>query len=260
MYNPISLIGILGAIIGGYLARHYFGDEGFNWTTIIGAAIGGAVFGGLSQLIIELFNRFNKPTQSVDNVSKGYISSEIEIAQEEVATTTVIGDFKEIPTEVSNKPVYYGFGGWLYLVSIGQLYTLYIALTTIFETDLPLIRSPEWELLTDPQSDVYNAIWEPFIYIEILGCSIFIMIIALIGYLTIRLSKYYKRAQITLYLFNIVYSIIVLILMFALNSSYNGEIYDTNDFLKIIIQTTTASIIWIPYFMFSKRVKNTFNR
>lgn len=246
-----SIYGIFGAIVGVTTARLIFEDTGVFVSAIAGGA-GAATFGGLSVLVEEAIKKLRRNSPSN--------STHLKVAEQEAAVSSE-SEITSVETKSEKeKPYCYGFGGWLYIVTIGQLFTLYRSLTTIFETDLPLLRTPEWDMLTVPGGESYNPLWKPFVYIEIASCTIYILIIALVGYLTIKLSRYYKRAQISLYVFNIVYSAIILTFMLSLNSHYDPPVYAENEFTEIIVQTSVASVIWIPYFLLSKRVKNTFNR
>lgn len=241
-------MGLLGMVLGLIAAKQWVGGGSILWATV-GAGIGG----GLSAIVDHFIDK-SKKKHDVPGESQSLT------AEEEIATAIENDTSPDILISKKEKPFYYGFGGWLYIVTIGQLFTLYTAITTIFEADIPLLNSPEWKMLSDPQSSDYNPLWEPFIYAEIGASALIILLIALIGFLTVKLSRHYKAAQIALYTFNFVYSMMVVVFMISLNSHYNPPVFSENDFTKIITQASVASLIWIPYFLLSKRVKNTFNR
>jgi hypothetical protein len=156
----------------------------------------------------------------------------------------------------TEKPPFYGFGGWLILVSIGQLYAAYLSLSNIFETDLPAIQN--WGQIAKGNSGPYVNLLNSVLWVELIGSTIFLGIIAFIAYLTIKLHRYYKFSQIGYLVFSFIYSIVVMILMLQVNSFQTDPVYPEP--YKASIQIIIQMAIWIPYFLVSKRVKNTFMR
>lgn len=158
------------------------------------------------------------------------------------------------PVEVEKRELY-GFGGWLVIVTIGQLFSVYYCLVNIFETDLPSIRN--WHAIVIDASGPYVNLLYSVLWVELIGSILFLLIILSVAYLTIKLHRHYKYAQIGYLALTFFYSIVVMLLMLKVNT-YDDSIYPEP--YKAFIQAIVQAAIWIPYFLVSKRVKNTFNQ
>jgi hypothetical protein len=163
-----------------------------------------------------------------------------------------MGDRK---TRQENKISYQKIGGWLILCAIGLI--LYPVQTLIFLiTDLiPALSAENWSALTSPISTDYHPFLPYLIIAELVGNTcFFVFSICLIMY-------FFKRRQSTPRL---------IIWFFAGNFIFVGFDYFVANFIILrpdsinmgaainFIRTMVAGLVWIPYFIFSKRVKKTF--
>ncbi|MNW48184.1 hypothetical protein D3C74_255350 [compost metagenome] len=142
-----------------------------------------------------------------------------------------------------------GLGGWLVLPQIGIYFTLLNSVIQIFSLGLTLLLPDEMGTLFG--SGYYHPLWIPtitfeFIYVILLfAFSIF----ALVSLYTKK--SYFPKAMIIMYIVALVVSLIDCILMIQLD--LGGTVP-----YRTVIQAVVASSIWIPYFLKSERVANTF--
>ena len=152
---------------------------------------------------------------------------------------------------------YHKIGGWLILCAIGLI--LYPVQSTVFLiTELIPALSPEnWSALTSPTSTYYHPFFAPLVIAELVGNLCFsIFSICLI----IFFFKQRKNTPKLIILFlagNLIFvgfDYIAMTFIILRPSSINLEA--TINFIR----TTVAGMVWIPYFLFSKRVKSTFRK
>lgn len=249
------------AKIGGFLGA--FGlIAAFRVSNDIGI-IGAAILGGLGALfgsiigsgIDTMFLKKNKNPESVD--SNEITSNE---AEKEISATSEKSLSKqEINETVTKKiePYYYGFGGWLYLFSAGIAFQFFRLLKSSYDKYL-LMQSDDYHLFTDRTSELYNSLWEPLIIFECIAEVFLCVIILLIAFYCIKLNKKFKTFSITFIAASVVFQFIDLIFMLNIQNWYDFEMYTESELYTGISQSTIYAIIWIPYFLISKRVKNTF--
>ncbi|KRF05553.1 hypothetical protein ASG89_20730 [Paenibacillus sp. Soil766] len=153
------------------------------------------------------------------------------------------------PIEEKVKP--YGFGGWLYFVALGFILTFGNSLYYLIGTILPIYRDG---LL----SQLYEETWKySFVIIYETVINIFFVIFPVfLGYLILKKKKLLKYMVINFYVINFIVNIGY---YFITNSI---EEMATHDFMgeqgRNIVKSLVTCLIWIPYFINSKRVKNTF--
>lgn len=155
----------------------------------------------------------------------------------------------------SLKPPVEGLGGWLVLVQISIYFSL-ITITALLITNVLPIYEPEvWDVLTDPSSPYYDAMLVPLILFETVMNVVFV--IGLIIALVLMYSK--KRAFPKLMIGYIIASLLFGIIDFAVASQIEllAEIEDGQSATQIV-RSMIYACIWIPYFIRSERVRNTF--
>ncbi|WBW94860.1 DUF2569 domain-containing protein [Oceanirhabdus sp. W0125-5] len=146
-----------------------------------------------------------------------------------------------------------GLGGWLTLVGIGLFISLFSTIKRIYDLYL-FVTGEEWFLLTNVHSEYYHKMWKPGIIFEIsVNIILLLILIASIIYFFNK-KKAFPKLMIFMYMFVIITAIIDHILIVQIPMLYET---DTISFSEIIRASITASI-WIPYFIKSKRVNNTF--
>ena len=158
-------------------------------------------------------------------------------------------------TRQGGKNTYQKIGGWLILCAIGLI--LYPVQTMVFLiTELIPALSPEnWSALTSPTSPYYHSFFAPLVIAELVGnICFFIFSICLIVFF-FQQRKYAPK---------------LIILFLTTNLIFVGFDYFVTTFIIIrpssinmdatinFVRTMVAGMVWIPYFIFSKRVGRTF--
>ena len=146
-------------------------------------------------------------------------------------------------------------GGWLILCAIGLL--LYPVQTMVFLiTELIPAFSPEnWSALTSPTSPYYHSYLAPLLIAELVGnLCFFIFSICLVVFF-FQQRTYAPKLIILFLIGNLIFvgfDYYVTTFIIVRPSSINM------DAMINFVRTTVAGLVWIPYFIFSKRVARTF--
>ena len=164
---------------------------------------------------------------------------------------------KDSNSRQDNGKTYDKIGGWLILFAFGlvlyPVQTLYSLVTNLF----PAILSDNWTALTTPTNPGFHTLWAPLVIFELVGSSAFFIYSILI---IVWFFKRRRRVLLHVYIFlaaNMIFvstDYLVINLVLIRGSSMNLD--TTTNFVRTIV----AGAIWIPYFMFSKRVAKTFTR
>jgi hypothetical protein len=148
-----------------------------------------------------------------------------------------------------------GLRGWLILVGIG----LIIAPLRISFTYGPMFYSiftdGSFEVLTNPSSEQYHALWGPLLIFEVIYNSSMVAVSVFLIYLFFTKN----------YLFPKVYIAMVLLSLFFIPlDAWLGSFVITDEPMfdphttKEFARTLVSAVVWVPYMLISKRVKATF--
>lgn len=152
-----------------------------------------------------------------------------------------------------------GLGGWLVFIQIGLYTTIIGVVVVLFNYSYPALSTETWELLTSKSSEYYNAMWAPLIIFETLysiGLLIFTLVILTFFY---RRKRVLPRLMIIFYSINVFISLINFVLNTQIATIPELE-SERGSQIRDIVQAIITCAIWIPYFLKSERVKNTFIR
>lgn len=150
-----------------------------------------------------------------------------------------------------------GLGGWLILPMLGLIFLPFRLGVMLMTTHYPIFSEGYWEVLTTPGTEAYHALWAPLLIFEILGNSLFLVFSIIL--LVLFFQKHQRFPKL-------------MILFLAANLAFIGIDFFASDLIpavaaesdpestKELIRTIVAAAIWIPYFLKSVRVKNTFTR
>lgn len=148
-----------------------------------------------------------------------------------------------------------GIAGWLILPAIGLIFMPIRGAVTVFSEFLPIFTEGQWQVFTTPGTEIYHPLWAPLLIFEIsgnLGFIIFNIILAVL---------FFQKSSRTP---NIYIAFLGLNIIFLLGDYFIADLIptiaamDDSDSMKEIMRSVIAATIWIPYFLVSKRVKNTF--
>lgn len=151
-----------------------------------------------------------------------------------------------------------GIGGWLLLVVLGLIVSpIRIALMLVQE-HAPIFADGTWQVLTSPSSDVYHPLWGPLILLEVGGNLLGILLTLTTLVLLFKKSRYTPAMAIIWYLYALVF--VVADFLLARQIPMIAEMPVDTESVREIARTVVAVVIWVPYFLVSKRVKATFTR
>ncbi len=148
-----------------------------------------------------------------------------------------------------------GLGGWLILPAIGLIVASLRLGILLMKDFWPIFRDGFWPVLTTPGTEAYHPLWGTLLIFEIAGNTAFIL--ANLALLFFYFTKHWRFP--TLYI-----TLLVLNVVFVVSDFFMGNaipaVAASNDpqAAKEMARTLGAAAIWIPYFLRSKRVKNTF--
>lgn len=150
-----------------------------------------------------------------------------------------------------------GLGGWLVLVQIGMYLTIVLLITTFFNDTLPALRSENWELFTSQDSPFYDSMWKPVLYFETAANAL------MLAFLLYCLVNFYRKKTILPVLMIVFYSANLLVGLIDYGMLSQIDIvqeYDLlgGDTIRDLVRSAITCAIWIPYFLKSERVQNTF--
>lgn len=150
-----------------------------------------------------------------------------------------------------------GLGGWLILVVLGLVISPlrigHLLLTSYF----PMFTDGTWQYLTEVGSPGYHPLWAPVMVFEVTGNLLLIALAAITLVCFFLRSRYTPRLAIGWYAFA---AIFVTIDFFVADLIPAVAAEDDAESLKEMLRSLIAALIWIPYFLVSTRVRNTFVR
>lgn len=148
-------------------------------------------------------------------------------------------------------------GGWLILVGIGIVVSPFKISLLIYNTYPELFNVDIWRTLTSPESAHYNPFWAPFIFTELaINCGL------VLGWLVIGYKFFLRRQGFPQWYIGIALFTLVFIFLDALALKLilpDEPLFNKNtgtEFIRSLIMV----LIWVPYMLFSTRVKATFLR
>lgn len=153
-----------------------------------------------------------------------------------------------------------GFGGWLLLPIIGLFVSAYIGVRLFIEGSLILFGPEIWSAFNTPGTQFYHSWWVPVI---VLGAStqVGLVVGSVIALVTIFMKKrFVPRLMIGIYLLGFLLVAVDFLLVEFFLSAVSPDLAEQArpESFRKLIGVTVGVAIWIPYFLKSVRVKNTF--
>ena len=158
-------------------------------------------------------------------------------------------------TRQGREITYQKIGGWLILCAIGLI--LYPVQTLVFLiTELIPALSPEnWSAMTSPASPYYHSFLAPLVIAELVGGLCFLVFSILLVVVFFQQRRYAPKLIILFLAGNLIFvGFDYFVTTFIIIRSSSINVDATINFVR----TTVAGMVWIPYFIFSKRVRRTF--
>ena len=149
-----------------------------------------------------------------------------------------------------------GLGGWLILPAIGLIVTPFRLMAYLLTDLLPIFQDGSWDFLTTPGTEAYHPMWAPVILFELAGNLFFVVMAVVLIFLFFTKSHRFPRLMIVFLLSNLAFVFgdyaLANTIPFVANMEADAEVY------KEMARGIGGVAIWVPYFLVSKRVKNTF--
>ncbi|WP_145146602.1 DUF2569 domain-containing protein [Paenibacillus xylanexedens] len=150
-----------------------------------------------------------------------------------------------------------GLGGWLILIQIGLFLTIILLAVQLMQNTLPALTPEMWDLFVSKDSEYYHVLWGPLIIFEAIYNVVFLL------FTTYIVVTFYRKKAILPRLMIIYYSVSLVLYMvdyiLVLQIPMMRELEDGSGIQEIVKSVITCAI-WIPYFIKSERVHNTFVR
>jgi len=150
-----------------------------------------------------------------------------------------------------------GLGGWLVLVQIGLYGTLLLAVVQLFVYAIPSYAADTWTTLTSKDSELYHVLWGPLIAFETVYNIVLIAFCLYILFQFYTKKRMLPRLMIILYAGSLLFGVIDYVLMLQIPVARE---LDDGSLMRDMVRSALTCLIWIPYFMRSERVQNTFVR
>lgn len=149
-----------------------------------------------------------------------------------------------------------GLWGWLLLFAGFVVVKIVSVGFLIASTFLPLFRDGTWQTLTQPGSPAYHPLWKSALLFELAGNIVIgAMAMVALALLVVR-SAYAPKFSIGLLLGNFIVAAIGYFIAGQIPSvADQGTGYES---LAVLVRSAIAMLVWVPYFLVSKRVKATF--
>ncbi len=153
-------------------------------------------------------------------------------------------------------PALEGIRGWLVLPAIGVVLTPWMMLA-----DLVLNLEPyslgQWNALATPGSDSYHALWVPLLLGHLVGAVGLLALSVLVMVLFFQRRRHAPLLYMLMLAASATFSLMSLLLMAMIPGALDAV---TDQDWKDLARALLACAVWIPYFVFSKRVRSTFVR
>ena len=150
---------------------------------------------------------------------------------------------------------YEKIGGWLILVAIGLVLTPLRSIVIVGKTFLPIFLTEKWRVLTTPGTAAYHPLWAPLLIFEFSGNVVVVAFAVIVAVCLFQKRRIFPRLMIAFLLSNLLFVAVDYVV-----ADWIPAVARQNDTqsLRELARILFGCLIWIPYFLVSKRVKGTF--
>jgi hypothetical protein len=148
-----------------------------------------------------------------------------------------------------------GLGGWLVLVGLGIILSPLRIVAQTFPQYSDIFSNGSWAALTTPGTEAYNPLWAPILYGEMVTNGALILAWTFIAFLFFSKKRTFPKWYIGIVVFTLFFIVVDAL---AIKSVLPNEPMFDPDTTKQFSRTLGITLIWVPYMLFSKRVKATF--
>ena len=141
------------------------------------------------------------------------------------------------------------------MVAVGIVITPLRLLMLVGTTYPEIFTTGIWEALTTQGSDAYNPLWAPIIIGELLVNLGLLLVWIYIAYKFFTRSEDFPTWYIGVAVFSFVF---IIVDAYAIKLVLPNEPVFDPDTTRELIRSLFMVVVWVPYMLFSKRVKATF--
>lgn len=146
-------------------------------------------------------------------------------------------------------------GGWLILCAVWLVLYPVQTLVSLITELIPAVTPENWSMLTSPTSPGYHSFWAPLVVVELAGNAFFLVFAVCLAMLFFRQQKCVPTLAIVFLVANIIF---VSFDFFTTHFIILRASPIKMDAITNLVRSAAAGLIWIPYFIFSGRVRRTF--
>lgn len=148
-----------------------------------------------------------------------------------------------------------GLKGWLLLVGLGVALSPVRLLRELYALYLPVFTDGTWAAFTDPASPDYTPYYAGSVIIEMLTDVAFFILSLWLAYLFFTKSPLFPKVFIGLLLAS---PAMIFFCYWLRTWPFPDETLFNEELVTSVILSCVPAVIWIPYMLLSKRVRNTF--
>lgn len=155
----------------------------------------------------------------------------------------------------SNQTEPKGIGGWLILPLLGLIFSAFQIAFQFIGDLAPVLTIETWHVLTTPGTNAYHPLWAPLLVFEVVAS------VVLFSFTLALLRFFFKKSKrvpklFVLWLLSVAAVQVIDYLLMAQIPSVSEQPDPAG--MRDLIRSVGSAAIWIPYFLKSTRVKNTF--
>jgi hypothetical protein len=160
---------------------------------------------------------------------------------------------KGSPSAVPDGPR--GIGGWLILPLLGLILTpIRVGFSSVRDL-APALKPGTWAALTTPGAAAYHPLWAPVLVFECVVNGLLIVCSLVLLWLFLRKSHRVPLLMVAWLVAIVAVQVVDLLLVGQIPAAAAApDAQGIRDLVRLVL----SALIWIPYFLRSKRVKNTF--
>jgi hypothetical protein len=162
---------------------------------------------------------------------------------------------KDTQSKRNDENAYTNIGGWLILFAIGLvLYPVQTMVSLVTEL-IPAVAPQNWSALTSSASPGYHSFWAPLVIVELVGNVCFLIYAICLVVFFFQRRKYVPKLTILFLIANLIFVGLDYFLMHFI--IFRASSLDMDAIINLV-RSVVACIVWVPYFVFSRRVRRTF--
>ena len=146
-----------------------------------------------------------------------------------------------------------GIGGWLILPLLGLCSNVIQMSRELWQAYEGVLSAEVWPQLTTPGQPDYHRLWAPAIVFEVGSTALLLAFTVALLVLFVKQSRYTPKLMV----FWLLVRPAVALVVAALVSRIQGSLAQAAG--SVVFQAVIA-LLWVVYFLSSRRVKNTFVR